>query len=253
MQNSFRNKIVLVTGGTSGIGLEITKRFFEEGARVIICGRDIEKGNKVCGQFKGNDEKVVFVKCNIAIKDDIDNLFQFIKVKYHQLDIAINNASIFCIGKTFHEYTLEEYNEVINVNLNGTFLCMKAEIAIMLKANKGSIVNILSNASVAAQTYGSTPYIASKHGEAGLTKVAALEYATRGIRVNGVLPGLTDTEMLHRNVNDQMINDMIASYPMKRLVKPEEIAEAALFLSSDAASAINGVLLAVDEGKSAKT
>ena len=105
-----------------------------------------------------------------------------------------------------HEYTLEKYNEIITVNLSGTFLCMQEEIKMMLQSNGGSIVNILSNTSIGANTYGSAPYIVSKHGEAGLTKVAALEYAQNGIRVNGVLPGLTDTEMLRQNSNDQMVS-----------------------------------------------
>jgi NAD(P)-dependent dehydrogenase (short-subunit alcohol dehydrogenase family) len=253
LKNNFVNQVVLVTGGTSGIGFTIIKRFFEEGASVITCGRDIERGNKIINQLKGGDHKITFIQCDIGIKSDIENLFCFIRDKYKRLDIAINNAGIFCMGKSLHEYTIEEYNKVINVNLTGTFLCMQEELKMMLKSNSGSIVNILSNTSTSANTYGSAPYIMSKHGEAGLTKVAALEYAETGIRVNGVLPGITDTDMLRNNANDKMIADMISKYPMKRLVKPVEIAEAALFLSSDAASAINGVLLSVDEGKSART
>jgi NAD(P)-dependent dehydrogenase (short-subunit alcohol dehydrogenase family) len=253
MKYDFENKVVLVTGGTSGIGFEIIKRFYEEGAYVITCGRDIEKGNNVINKLKVDDNKIVFLKCDIGIKSDIEDLFSFIKDRYNKLDIAVNNASIFCMGKTLHEYTSEEYNEIINVNLTGSFLCMQEEIKIMLKSNSGSIVNILSNTSIGANTYGSAPYIISKHGEAGLTKVAALEYAEKGIRVNGVLPGVTDTVMLRHNANDKMLSDIISKYPMKRLVKPIEIAETALFLSSDAASGINGVLLTVDEGKSART
>jgi NAD(P)-dependent dehydrogenase (short-subunit alcohol dehydrogenase family) len=251
MKYNFENEVVLVTGGTSGIGYEIVKRFSEEGAYVITCGRDDKKGNNAMNKW--DDCKIIFIQCDIGIKSDIENLFSFIKDKYTKLDIAINNASRFCMGKTLHEYSFEEYNEIINVNLNGTFLCMQEEIKMMLKSNGGCIVNILSNTSIGANTYGSAPYIISKHGEAGLTKVAALEYAEKGIRVNGILPGITDTEMLHHNANDKMINDIISRYPMKRLVKPIEIAEAALFLSSDAASGINGILLTIDQGKSAST
>lgn len=253
MKNYFENKIVLVTGGTSGIGFEIAKRYFEEGAYVIICGRDNAKGNSAINRLKGNDNKVSFIKSDIGIKSDIENLFQFIKEKYNKLDIAINNASIFCMGKPLHSYKFEEYNNVLNINLTGTFLCMQKEIEIMLKENGGSIVNIISTAGIGAQTYGSAPYIISKHGEVGLTRVAALEYAEKGIRINAILPGMTDTELLRNIANEQMINDIISKYPMKRLVQPIEIAEAALFLSSDVASGINGILLAIDEGKSAKT
>ncbi len=250
MKYSFKNKIVLVTGGTSGIGFEIVRRFLEEEALVITCGRDNEKGINIVNELESN---IVFIKCDIGIKSDIENLFSFIWDKYGKLNIAVNNAGIFCMGKSLHEYTIEEYCRVINVNLTGTFLCMQEEIKMMLQLNSGSIVNILSNTAAGANTYGSTPYIMSKHGGAGLTKVAALEYAGTGIRVNGILPGITDSDMLSNNADAKMIAGMISKYPMKRLVKPVEIAEAVLFLSSEAASAINGILLSVDEGKSAHT
>lgn len=253
MNYYFENSVVLVTGGSTGIGREIVKRFAEEGASVIACGRNLDKGHQMINQIQVNSDKIDFIQCDIGIKNDIENLFQVIMKKYHRLDIAVNNASIFCMGKLLHEYTVEKYNEVIEVNLTGTFLCMQEEIKIMLKSNQGSIVNILSTSSIGAQNYGSAPYIISKHGAAGLTKVAALEYAEKGIRTNGIVVGMTDTEMFRQNSNDKMINDIISRYPMKRLIKPVEIAEAALFLSSDAASAINGVLLPVDEGKHVKT
>lgn len=252
LEKNFKDKIVLVTGGTSGIGFEIVKRFAELGANVITCGRNNEKGAYTVSRLK-DVNKIDFIKCDIGIKSDIERLFRFIVDKYGKLDIAINNSSIFCMGKLLHEYAIEEYNDVINTNLTGTFLCMQEEIKIMLKENNGSITNIISTAGIGAQTYGSAPYIISKHGEVGLTRVAALEYAENGIRVNAILPGMTDTELLRRIANDKMINDIISRYPMKRLVKPIEIAEAALFLSSEAASGINGLLLIVDQGKSAKT
>lgn len=252
MKYNFTNKVVLVTGGTSGIGYEIVKRFSEEGARVITCGRSEEKGNNAIKQW--NDNKITFMKCDISIRNDIEKLFNHIKENYPRLDIAINNAGCLCIGKSLHEYSFNEYNQTININLTGTFICMQEEIKIMLESNNGGcIVNILSNTSIGANTYGSSPYIMSKHGEAGLTRVAALEYADKGIRVNGILPGLTDTEMLRENANDKMLYSMISRYPMKRLIEPIEIAEPALFLSSNAASAINGVLLPIDQGKSAGT
>jgi NAD(P)-dependent dehydrogenase (short-subunit alcohol dehydrogenase family) len=180
-------------------------------------------------------------------------MFNLIKEKYNILDIAVNNASIFCRGKSFHEYTYAKYNEVLNINLTGTFLCMQEEIKMMLNANKGSIVNIISTAGIGAQSYGSAPYIISKHGEVGLTRVAALEYAERGIRVNAILPGMTDTELLRHIANEKMINDIIEKYPMKRLIKPIEVAETTLFLSSDVASGINGLLLTIDQGKTVRT
>ena len=246
------NKIVLVVGGTSGIGFEIVKRFLEEGAFVITCGRNSEKGDKVLGQFKDR-KKIHFIKCDIGIKSDIEDLFRLIREKYSILDIAVNNAGIFCMGKSIHEYTFEKYNEVINVNLTGTFLCMQEEIKMMLNSNKGTIVNIISTAGIGAQTYGSAPYIISKHGEVGLTKVAALEYAEKGIRVNAILPGMTDTQLLRHIANEELLNDIIERYPMKRLIKPSEVAEATLFLSSDIASGINGLLLTIDQGKTART
>jgi NAD(P)-dependent dehydrogenase (short-subunit alcohol dehydrogenase family) len=252
MDYCLENKIVLVIGGTSGIGLEIVKRFYEEGAFVITCGRNNDKGNSVLSQFK-NRKKIYFIKCDIGIKSDIENMFNLIKEKYNILDIAVNNASIFCRGKSFHEYTYAKYNEVLNINLTGTFLCMQEEIKMMLNANKGSIVNIISTAGIGAQSYGSAPYIISKHGEVGLTRVAALEYAERGIRVNAILPGMTDTELLRHIANEKMINDIIEKYPMKRLIKPIEVAETTLFLSSDVASGINGLLLTIDQGKTVRT
>lgn len=255
MKYNFEDKVVLVTGGTSGIGYEIVKRFSEENAYIITCGRDTKKGEDTIANLNKNG-RIIFFKCDIGIKDNIKTLFRFINEQYNKLDIAINNASIFSMGKSLHEYTFEEYHEIINTNLTGTFLCMQEEIKMILKNEgcyKGSIVNILSTASIGAQPYGNGVYTISKHGEAGLTKVAALEYAEKGLRVNGVIPGITDTEMLRNSANDKMINDIILRYPMKRLVKPIEIAEAALFLSSEEASGINGVFLTVDQGKSART
>lgn len=252
MKYSLKNKIVLVVGGTSGIGLEIVKGFSEEGASVITCGRSSDKATRAFSQFK-NREKIHFIRCDIGIKSDIEELFRSIREKYCKLDIAVNNASIFCMGKSIHEYTFEKYNEVINVNLTGTFLCMQEEVKLMFDANNGAIVNIISTAGIGAQTYGSAPYIISKHGEVGLTKVAALEYAKNGIRVNAVLPGMTNTELLRRIVNEEILNDIIEKYPMKRLIEPTEVAEATLFLSSDAASGINGLLLTIDQGKTVRT
>jgi NAD(P)-dependent dehydrogenase (short-subunit alcohol dehydrogenase family) len=253
MNDYFEDKVALVTGGTSGIGFTIVKRLLKEKATVVICGRDQVKGTSAVDKLKRISNNITFIKCDIGVKSDLTNLFRFIKEKYGKLDIAINNASVFCQGKALHQYSLEAYNEVLNINLTGTFLCMQEELEIMLSAKKGSIVNIISTAGIGAQNYGSAPYIISKHGEVGLTRVAALEYAEKGIRVNGILPGMTDTELLRQTADDKMINDIASRYPMKRLVKPEEVAEAALFLSSDSASGINGVLLTIDQGKSART
>jgi len=250
---SFKDKVILVTGGSSGIGYAAVKKFVMHGANVITCGRDKKKGlNAVELIRKEFKRDVDFMECDIGNQQEIESLFEHIVKTYSVLDIAVNNAAIVIGGKLLHEYSHEEFNLVMSTNLTGTFMCMKKELEIMLRSSKGSIVNIASNTGIRANKRLISPYIVSKHGIVGLTRVAALEYADKGIRVNAVLPGGTETDML-ANLDELARIAMINNSPMKRLIDPSEIADSILFLASDEAGAITGVMLPVDCGKMAST
>ncbi len=247
----FTGKKVLITGGTQGIGLATARMFMNEGATVIVTGRDGGKGSTTVEKLNkdSGETRAYFTKGDVSRIDDIKSLFDYIRSTHSYIDVAVNNAAIISIGKKLHEYSIDEYDKIMSVDLRGMFLCIQKEIELMTTTNKGSIVNISSNVGSRANLYGSSPYIIAKHGVIGLTRVAAIEYAKIGIRVNAILPGITDTEMLRGLASDSMLEKMAKNNPMERIIKASEIASAICFLSSEDASAINGVALEVDCGK----
>lgn len=191
----------------------------------------------------------VFVKCDISIDDDVKKLIKTTVESFGRLDFAFNNAGIEGHSASTHECTEENWEKTIGVNLRGVWFCMKHEIELMLKEGKGAIVN---NASIAGLVgFPSIPaYVASKHGVIGLTKAAALEYARRSIRVNVVCPGVIRTPMIDRftGKNKEVEKQFANQEPIGRLGEPEEVADAVMWLCSDAASFVTGVALPVDGG-----
>jgi len=247
----FKNKVVLVTGGGSGIGRETAYLYATQGAKVVIADIN-EKGSKETVQtIKDNGGVAFFIKTNVADADQVKSLIDTIVVKYGQLDIAINNAGIGGSMARTHEASLEDWDKVMAVNTSGVFYCMKYELQQMLKQEGGAIINIASIAGLKGLP-NSVAYTASKHAVVGMTKTVAVEYARKNIRVNAVCPVFTKTALFQPEVFDQFkpgISDKLkGGIPMKRFGKVNETAQAILWLTSSASSFITGHALPVDGG-----
>ena len=243
-------KVALVTGSGSGIGRATALAFAREGAKVVVSDVTVEGGEETVRLVKQAGGDAIFVKADVSNPADVEALVNKAVQTYGRLDCAHNNAGVPGPNKAIPDITQESWDRVIAINLTGVWLCMKFEIAQMLKNGGGAIVNTSSDAGLIGLRRGGA-YVASKHGVIGLTKTAALEYAKSGIRVNAVCPGPIDTPMLRGpggEPSSRFIDRMVAAQPGGRLGQPGEIAEAAVWLCSDAASFVTGHALPVDGG-----
>lgn len=240
----FTGRTALVTGGASGIGLACVEQLAQAGANVVVADISGSAAEAVAGRL--GDHGLAFGG-DISDAATVSELFDLIGARFGRLDCAINAAGISGNWGAFEDFPLEEWNRVIAVNLTGVFLCMQHEARIMLRQGGGAICNISSGAGFIPAP-GMPHYTASKHGVLGLTKVAAKEYAARGIRVNAVCPGSTLTPMIEKSIGgDAERQKLVAStVPMGRMGRSEEIAAAAVWLCSDAASFVSGESMAVD-------
>jgi NAD(P)-dependent dehydrogenase (short-subunit alcohol dehydrogenase family) len=246
------NKVALVTGGTSGIGKATAIALGVAGAKVVFSGRREAEGEDVANSIRKSGAECLFVRSDVSVEADIQALIQQTVATYGRLDCAFNNAGIASPAKPLHEHSLEDFDDLMAVNVRGLFLCMKYELQQMITQGSGVIVNNSSTSGLFAFA-GTSPYVASKHAVMGLTRAAALDYAKQGIRINAVNPGLTGTEGLDRFTNkDPALEQQLASIvPMERMGQPEEIAAAVVFLCSDAASYMTGQSLVLDGGYTA--
>jgi NAD(P)-dependent dehydrogenase (short-subunit alcohol dehydrogenase family) len=244
------NKIALVTGGGSGIGRAASLALSREGAKIVISDVNIAGGEETAHLIETAGGKAAFVKADVSSSVEVQSLIQETLAVFGRLDCAINNAGISggMMGR-IHEVGDDVFDQIISVNLKGVWLCMKHELPVMLRQGGGVIVNTASVAGLLGAPKGAA-YAASKHGVVGLTKSAALEYAKFNIRVNAVCPAYTDTPMVTDVIekNPAMAHLTVIGNPMKRLGKPEEIAEGIVWLCSDAASFITGHALPLDGG-----
>lgn len=249
MQGRVQGKVALVTGGASGIGRATALAFAREGANVVVSDVVVAGGEETVALIKAAGGEAQFMKADVAKPAEVDALIAQVVAAYGRLDCAFNNAGIEGSMTSTLDCSEENFDRTIAINLKGVWLCMKAEIAEMLKQGGGAIVNTASVAGLVGFA-GLPAYVASKHGVVGLTKTAALEYAKSGIRINAVCPGGIQTPMLERLFQSQpQAGEAIAAMePVGRLGKPEEIAEATVWLCSDAASFVTGLPMAVDGG-----
>ncbi|MCV2395167.1 SDR family oxidoreductase [Actinotalea sp. M2MS4P-6] len=240
-------KVALVTGAAAGIGRASAVAFAREGARVVVVDDDVEGGEKTVAMVEEIGGTAVFVECDVSDAADVEAAMAKTMSAFGRLDCAHNNAGIEGPMALTAEYEEEDWDRLIDVNLKGAWLCMKHEIPRMLFRGGGAIVNTASFAGIVG-VEGLSSYSASKFGVTGITKVAALEYASMGIRVNAVCPGPIQTAMIDRLVetHPDAVAELLASAPMGRLGRPEEIAEAAVWLCSDRASFVNGHAMVVD-------
>lgn len=238
----FKDKVVLITGATSGIGKATAYAFAKEGAKVFFCGRRTNLGEANVREIQAFGGQATYMQADVRNEDDVRNFINGCVKKYGRINIAFNNAGIESSPNTIADTSLEDWMNVMNTNAAGVFLSMKYELPVMLRQKGGIIVN---NASVSGHVGFATisPYSASKHAIMSLTKVAALEYTDKNIRVNSVSPGAVDTPMLRRALAAWKTNFETVSqdYPLKRIVNPEEIARTVMWLSSDDASCIVGM------------
>ncbi|HWQ74923.1 MAG TPA: SDR family oxidoreductase [Syntrophomonas sp.] len=243
----FTGQVVLVTGGRSGIGQATAIAFAGQGAKVVIAGRS--HADETLARIKEAGGEAIFVQGDVSVAADVQNIVNTTVSTYGRLDVAFNNSGLLPVTANLIEQTEEDYDKIMDVDLKGLFLCMKYEIPQMLKQGGGAIINSGSVVSLVADP-GMSPYVAAKHGAAGLTKAAAIEYIKDNIRINLVAPGFTATEMTAGWMADPAFCEMVKSFnAANRWASPEEIAGIVLFLASPLASFIAGAVCPVDAGQ----
>ena len=246
---TFTGKVVLVTGGTSGIGKATALAFAKEGAKVVLSGRREKEGAAVVKEITSAGGTAHFVPADVAKEADVKRLVDETVAKFGRLDVAFNNAGVELMGP-LTEVKEDDYRRVFDINVWGVIASMKYEIPAMLKTGGGAIINTSSVAGHVGMG-GAGVYVATKHAVEGLTKTAALEFAKQGIRVTAVAPAAIETDMIDRFAGpegSESRKGLEAMHPVGRMGQVEEIAAAVLYLASDAAKFTTGISLPVDGG-----
>jgi NAD(P)-dependent dehydrogenase (short-subunit alcohol dehydrogenase family) len=244
----FEGKVVLVTGGGSGIGQAACHLYAREGARVVVSDIDEKGGQATVEAIQRMNGEASFVRADVSNSEDCNAMVAAVLDTFGRLDIAFNNAGIGGEANKTGEYSIEGWQKVIAINLSGVFYCMRYEIPVMLNSGGGAIVNM---ASILGQVAfeNSSAYVAAKHGVVGLTKNAAVEYAKQNLRVNAVGPAFISTPLIADIEENTQARDLLISlHPVGRLGKSEEVAELVIWLSSDKASFVTGAYYAIDGG-----
>jgi len=247
---SFANKVALVTGAASGLGLATAKAFAESGASVVLADWNEEAAQSAAKELAAQGHKTVAIRCDVSDDAQVEAMVKQTVAAFGRLDAAYNNAGVQNVLAETANTTREDYDRVMGINLRGVWSCMKFELQQMRKQGSGVVVNC---SSIGGRAGGAERgiYHAAKHGVIGFTRSAALEYAARGIRINAVCPGMIWTPMADQMVaagQGEALKSMEKGVPMGRVGRPEEIANVVLWLSSDAASYVTGQSISVDGG-----
>lgn len=246
----FKNKTALITGSGSGIGKVTALQFAAEGATVIVSDINEESGQATVQEITDAGGAAIFIKCNVAVYEEVENLMRETVKQFGQIDIAVNNAGIGALPAKTEDHSLEDWDSIIAVNQTGLFYCMKLEIQQMVKQHSGCIINIASIAGLRGLP-NNLAYVASKHAVVGMTKTAAMEYAKQNIRINAVCPVFTITNLFKPEFFGKVADKLKAAIPLKRFAQAEEMAEAIVWLSSDKASFVTGHAMPIDGGLTA--
>lgn len=236
-----QDKVILITGGSSGMGRATAVLFAKEGARVVIASRGEERGNQALQEIKRLGGEGIFVKADVSKEDQVEAMVDKTVSEYGHLDFAFNNAGVEGKGARLAKETMDMWNNIMEINLKGVWLCMKYEILQMLRQGSGVIINNSSTSGLGGAPR-LTIYSASKHGVIGLTKGAALEYISDNIRINAICPGIIKTPMHDERLETTpgLEKIMLSMIPMGRFGKPEEVASAVMWLCSDDAAYVTG-------------
>lgn len=254
----FTDKVVIITGGTSGIGLATAKEFLKEGAFLILAATNEERGAKAVTELNTIDDsgRVDYVRCDIGEEDDIKALMDFTDKKYGRLDVLCNNAAV-DDGYDIENTSAEVWDKTLRINLRGPFLCTKYALPLLKKSNAGCVVNTASELGVIV-CLNMIPYLASKGGLLHLSRAMALDLARYKIRVNTVCPAATDTPFLKSDLSsggrdyEEELSRIVEDYPFKRIATPEDIAPAILYFASEEAKFVTGQHVVVDGGLTIK-
>jgi NAD(P)-dependent dehydrogenase (short-subunit alcohol dehydrogenase family) len=251
MKISFENKVALVTGAASGLGLATAKAFAASGAFVVLADWNAKEVESAAKEIADQGHKTLAIRCDVSDDAEVEAMVKQTVATFGRLDAAYNNAGVQGVLAEIADSPRDDYDRVMAINLRGVWSCMKFELQQMRKQGSGAIVNCSSLGGLIGGARRGT-YHAAKHGVIGFTKSAALEYATRGIRVNDVCPGMMQTPMVDQMIAEgqgEELNAMLKAYvPMGRLGRPEEVADVVLWLCSSAASYVTGQSISVDGG-----
>lgn len=245
-----KGKVAIVTGGGSGIGRATAQVFSREGARVVVADFQSALGHETAKAIAKAGGEALFVEVDVSDPVQVERAVKMTLDAFRGIDILFNGAGVLAIG-TALETDLETWNRILSINLTGTFLFSKAVLPPMMKRGGGSIINVSSSTGAHDARKETVAYVSSKGGVTLLTKAMAIDHAQANIRVNAIAPGPVDTPMLRKGVSQAQVDIFSASLPMRRIGRPEELANAALFLASDEASFVTGAILAVDGGQTA--
>lgn len=241
-----KDKVAIITGAASGIGESTALLFTKEGAKLVLTDIDEKKGIALMEKINLEGGDCVFVKADTSVPEDSEKSVEKALDEYGRLDIAVNNAGIGGDQALVGEYELESWQRVININLSGVFYGMRYQIPAMLKSGGGSVINVASILGRVGLAK-SCAYVAAKHGVVGLTKTAAIEYSSKGIRVNSVGPAFIKTPLIE-GLDKELLDKLAEIHPIGRLGEAEEVAQLFVWLSSDRASFATGAYYPIDGG-----